>query len=138
MAMTGSAEVNDYSLENLRQEFGENGSYRLTSVNELQNPDSVGGQNLFSKHDDFINLLEVARDYPNIQEIEVNSFEKLDELLHIINGQEKTIPLFIKSAETDDFNIILSDYSHMKVEEGDKLVYMGKALKTLETANELA
>lgn len=138
LAMTGSAEVNDYSIDNLKNDFGENGSYRLTSVNELQNPESVGGQNLFSKHDDFINLLEVARDYPAIQEIEVSSFEELNELLSIINGQEKTIPLFIKRAETNDFNIILSDYSNMKVEEGDKLVYMGKTIKTAETTSEYA
>ncbi len=133
MAMTGSAEVNDYSIDNLKKDFGENGSYRLTSVNELQNPDTVGGQNLFSKHDDFINLLEVARDYPSINEIEVSSFEMLDELLREINNQDKTIPLFVKNGETDDFNIILSDYTGMKVGEGDKLVYMGKTIKIQES-----
>jgi NhaP-type Na+/H+ or K+/H+ antiporter len=133
MAMTGSAEVNDFSIDNLKKDYGENGSYRLTSVNELQNPETVGGQNLFSKHDDFINLLEVARDYPVINEIEVDTYEILDELLKKINSQDKTIPLFVKNGETDDFSIVLSDYSGMKVGQGDKLVYMGKTLKAQET-----
>lgn len=132
MAMTGSAEVNDYSIQNLSKEFGENGAYRLTSVNELQNPEMVGTQNLFSKHDDFINLLEVARDYPIISEVPITTFEEMDSYLQIMNGQEKTIPLFIKRAETGDFDIVLSDYSSMLVNEGDQLVYMGKVVPTSE------
>jgi len=128
MAMTGSAEVNDYSIKNLSKEFGENGSYRLTSVNELQNPELAGTKNLFSKRDDFINLLEVARDYPQITEVPIASIEELQEYMQIINDQDRTIPLFIKRADTGDFDIILSDYSDMIVNEGDQLVYMGKSL----------
>ena len=138
MAMTGSAEVNAYSLDNLQKEFGENGSYRLTSVNELKNPAEAASNNLFSKHDDFINLLEVARDYPNITEIPVSSSEELSRMLEHINAQEKAIPLFIKRDETSGFDIILSDHSGLKVGEGDKLVYLGKVLKDLQPEQEHA
>ncbi len=133
MAMTGSAEVNDYSLSNLKKEFGENGAYRLTSVNELQNPDSSNNSTLFSKQDDFINLLEVARDYPNIHEVAAESSENLQVLLDQINNQEKAIPLFLKKAENNDFQIILSEQTDYVVEEGDQLVYMGKLVQA-ETA----
>jgi len=128
MAMTGSAEVNDYSLSNLEKDFGENGAYRLTSVNELQNPADKSNSTLFSNKDDFINLLEVARDYPNITEVEVTDSENLKSLIDQINTQDKAIPLFIKRAETQDFDIILSGDSDHAVSEGDKLVYMGKLI----------
>ena len=129
MAMTGSADVNNYSLENLGKEFGENGSYRLTSVNELQHPDEIKDNTLFSSHDDFINLLEVARDYPSINEIVLESGAHLDKLLDEINNSDKVIPLFIKDVETEDYEVILSDYSNLVIKEGDKLVYMGKELQ---------
>lgn len=128
MAMTGSAEVNDYSLSNLKKDFGENGAYRLTSVNELQNPADKTNTTLFSNHDDFINLLEVARDYPQITEIELTDAANLNSLIDQINKQEKAIPLFIKRAETQDFDIVLSGNAEHSVAEGDKLVYMGKVL----------
>ncbi len=129
MAMTGSADVNNYSLKNLSKEFGENGSYRLTSVNELQHPDKIKDNTLFSSHDDFINLLEVARDYPSINEIVLESGEHLNKLLDEINNSDKAIPLFIKDVETQDFDVILSDYSNLVIKEGDKLVYMGKEIQ---------
>ncbi len=134
MAMTGSAEVNEYTLSNLTKDFGENGAYRLTSVNELQNPESVSPHNLFSKNDDFINLLEVARDYPSISEIDINSAEELNQLLSQINEQEKAIPLFIKRAESGEFDIVLSGNNgqNLTYMEGDKLIYLGKFNHSVE------
>ena len=135
MAMTGSAEVNDYSLTNLSRNFGENGSYRLTSVNELQNPETATTESLFSKHDDFINLLEVARDYPAIHEIPISSNEHLEELLEKINTEEKAIPLFVKKTENNDFVVIKSMNNNITISEGDALSYMGKAI--IEPTNEV-
>ena len=130
LAMTGSADVNNYSLQNLQKDFGENGSYRLTSVNELQNPDMITDNTLFSRNDDFINLLEVVRDYPKMNEVVLESADHLNGLLDEINKQEKAIPLFIKDVETGDYDVILSDYSNLTISEGDTLVYMGKVLAT--------
>ncbi len=135
MAMTGSAEVNQYTLDNLTKDFGENGAFRLTSVNELQNPDTAADDNLFSKNDDFINLLEVARDYPSISELEINSAEELSNILTQINEQEKAIPLFIKREESGEFDIVLSGIGiqELKFAEGDKLIFLGKFNKPVET-----
>lgn len=128
MAMTGSAEVNQYALDNLKKDYGENGAYRLTSVNELQNPESHNADNLFSQNDDFINLLEVARDYPHITELEVADSENLMRIIKRMNEQEKAIPLFMKRAESGEFDIILAgmETKEISVEEGDKLVFLGK------------
>lgn len=134
LAMTGSAEVNKYSLENLGKTFGENGAYRLTSVNELQNPEQNESTTLFSKHDDFINLLEVARDYPTIIELELKDADSYQKLLSQINSQEKAIPLFIKRVESNEFEVILSQAHETVINEGDSLVYMGKLINTGEAA----
>jgi len=128
MAMTGSAEVNDFSLKNFSNQFGENGSYRLTSINELQNPEMENNKSLFSKKDDFINLLEVARDYPQIRELPLTSEDQIAEVLKLVNNTEKSIPLFIKDGESDNFRIILSDETKSFAKEGDTFVYMGKEL----------
>jgi len=130
MAMTGSADVNNYALRELAKDFGENGAYRLTSINELQDAENIKSDNLlFSDRDDFINILEVARDYPKINELAVSDDEHCSELLSLINKQEKAIPLFIKKDESDDFAIILSHTEEFNIKDGDKLVYLGKELK---------
>jgi len=128
LAMTGSAEVNDHALSAFSKQFGEHGSHRLTSVNELQNPELAGADNLFSKKDDFINLLEVARDYPKMNEVVISSEEAVVDLLAKINENEKSIPLFIKDHESENFQIVLSDTAKNTAKEGDTLIYLGKEL----------
>lgn len=139
LAMTGSTEVNKYALRTFSKEFGENGAYRLISVNELQNPDTIEEDCLFSDNDDFINLLEVARDYPNIYELEIKSEEDLSTYLKDMHVEEKIVPLFIKELATGDFRIITSDFSKVQAVAGDILVYMGKeyipANNTAETSS---
>jgi len=132
LALTGSAEVNDYALESYSKKFGENGSFRLTSVNELQNPEQNLDDRLFSKKDDFINLLEVARDYPQINELPLNSPEELVSLLEKLNAQAKSIPIFVKDGESNAFQIVLSDFSKVTCKEGDTLIYLGKELLASE------
>lgn len=134
LALTGSMDVNDYAIDNLGKDFGENGAYRLTSVYEIQNSENSNTSTLFSKHDDFINLLEVARDYPTIQETPIADEAGLKELLATINQQEKAIPLFIRREETNEFKVILSDGSDHEVKEGDQLVYLGKEVTPAVTA----
>lgn len=128
LAMTGSTEVNSYALKTFGKQFGENGAYRLISVNELQHPETIDGDRLFTNNDDFINLLEVARDYPQIHELELKDQEELHDYLQKMHDEEKIIPLFIREKETDDYRIVVSDYTKMSAVEGDKLVYLGKEL----------
>lgn len=113
-------------MENLTKDFGEQGAYRLTSVNEMQNGGTVAGTNLFSDKDDFINLLEVARDYPNINEVPLQNRDELLAILNKINSTEKAIPLFVKRVETSEFDVILAGAQQMDVHEGDQLIYLGK------------
>jgi len=136
LALTGSAEVNNHAIDNLKKDFGENGAYRLTSINELQNPEDNNSTALFSKRDDFINLLEVARDYPHIKEVPVKDQDDLNKILETINENEKAIPLFIKKEESNEFKVILSNDQQINISEGDQLVYMGKDVVTTTVAEE--
>lgn len=138
LAMTGSTEVNKYALNTFSKEFGENGAYRLISVNELQNPDTIEEECLFSDNDDFINLLEVARDYPNIYEYEIKSVEDLAIILKDMLTEEKIVPLFIKELATGDFRVVTSDLSKVQAVAGDLLVYMGKEYSSANNTAEIA
>ena len=133
LAMTGNTEVNKYAIDTFKSQFGEHGAYRLISVNELQHPEEQRGDLLFSDKDDFINLLEVARDFPNINEVEITSSQTVDELLTKIHDEAKMIPLFIKDAKEQEYKVIVSDLTKTAASEGDKLVYMGKKLNSSST-----
>ena len=51
---------------------------------------------LFSFTDDYINLSEVARDYPSINELELRDQDHFLENLKAINEERQSIPIFIK------------------------------------------
>jgi Trk K+ transport system NAD-binding subunit len=128
MAMTGSAEVNQYALNNLAKSYGEEGAYRLITTKELKNPEQVGNNTLFTTHDDFINLSEVARDFPYIHEYAILNIEEFEVVISNIADDSESIPLLIKQA-TGKIKFILANEKITTVEAniGDTLVYMGKA-----------
>lgn len=127
MAMTGSNEVNKFATSKFSDEFGENGTFRLITPEELHEPDKTANLGLFSHTDDYINLSNVARDYPNINEVELKSQEHYLQLINIINQEPKSIPLFVKYK--DGFiDIIPSHAENIKVREGTTLAYMGKEI----------
>ena len=41
MALTGSSDINEYAIDKFSQQFGENGSFRLISVEEMNNPEHM-------------------------------------------------------------------------------------------------
>ncbi len=134
MAMTGSAEVNEYALREYGKTLGENGAYSLVSVNELQHPESIQVPRLFSKNDDFINLLEIARDFPQIHEVQINSEEDYKTKLELIDSAKFSVPLFIKESQSNELKIILTDAEAISASEGDLLVYLGKDLFSEQSA----
>lgn len=126
MALTGSKEVNKHAIERFRNQLGENGAFRLITPDEMLEPDYQPLEILFSKKDDYINLMEVARDYPKINEIPLVSHDQFLEELKELNEVKDTIPVFIKDLEGD--LIIIANFKNedIKIEEGYKLVYLGK------------
>ncbi len=124
IAMTGSDAVNEYALKNLSKEFGEHGAFRLATADEVKNK-NFENQNLFlSPKDDYINLSEAIRDYPEIHEIQINSLEEYQTTLEKIHNQIESVPLF---AITKDQNIyLLSEFEAKELSyEKTKVVYVG-------------
>jgi NhaP-type Na+/H+ or K+/H+ antiporter len=125
MALTGNTSVNKKAIENFAKNFGEHGTFRVISSEEMENPEENPKEGLFSHTDDYIKLVNLTRRYPKIHEIELNSKEHYDGLVEISKGNSDIIPLFIKDNE-GNLEIIPSDSTSVEVAEDDKLVYLGK------------
>jgi len=126
MALTGSPEINQYAIEKFRDQFGENGSFRLVSADEMNDPQKNPKEGLFSQNDDFIKMMEVTRRYPALHEIEIKNAEHYKKLIAITNEDDEIIPVFLKSP--DDKVSIISSISESlnSIAEGYTLVYLGK------------
>ncbi len=133
MALTGSKEINSYAISRFRDQFGESGYYRLITSDEMVSEASNPDEGLFSQTDDFNTLTEVARKYPKIHEAKIKSREHFEELIDLTNKDEDIVPLLVK----DNKGILEIISSHNKmiesIEEGYKLVYMGKPLSVPES-----
>lgn len=129
LSLTGNSEINKYAINRFRKQFGENGAYRLISKREMDNIAQLPKEGLFSATDDFINMTEVARDYPTINEIEINTSKEYHSLAQIIADDREMIPLFVK--EKDGSISIISSFVQeleLKSFDGCHLVYMGKPI----------
>lgn len=126
MSLTGSADINKYAIDKFSDQFGENGSFRLITIEEMQDPTNNPKEGLFSHTDDFILLNEVARKYPEIHEIEINDRAHYESLIEITNKESDMIPLLVK--DKSGVLEIISSYNKAieNIEKGYKLVYLGK------------
>lgn len=127
LAVTGNPVLNEYAIEKFVHIFGENGAFRIVSTDEmtegLQKPKSY----LFTHKDDYINLSEVVRDYPFVNEVPINSQQHYNQLLNEINDELHAIPLFLKD-NTGFIHIISSLNNSFKIENGNVLMYIGKTI----------
>jgi len=126
LALTGSAEINKQAINRFGQYFGETGTFRLLSTEEKESGTDIDPNELFSTTHDFVMLEEVARTFPSIQEIPVNSKSQFLKLIHIIEKDNDTVALFLK--EPSGYLEIISSPSEMEVANGCQLVYLGKPL----------
>jgi NhaP-type Na+/H+ or K+/H+ antiporter len=127
LALSGSNEVNKFAINKFGDNFGESGTFRLISPDELKDPKSITSEVLFSKTDDFINLSEVARDYPTINELHLKSADHYNNVLEKVNQAKYSIPLFIKD-NLGVIHIITSFKDASKVQKGYKFIYLGKEI----------
>lgn len=128
LAFTASSDVNNEVLKKYQERFGKLGSYRLITADELKEGMTDMKDGIFSYNDDFINLVEIARDYPNIYEVNVDSKEDFQEKLKIINSNKETIPLFVINSK-NIFKVIPADISSLDLPDKAKLVYMGQKIE---------
>jgi len=127
MALTGSNSINEYAISKFQPYFGEEGAFRLISEEEMRDSTNNPINGLFSQTDDYINISEVVRDYPYINDVNIKSKEHYLNLLKATKKEIKTVPLFIQDS-SGEIHIIPSNSEEMMVESGYKLMYLGKEL----------
>jgi len=124
IAMTGSDAVNQYALNNLSKEFGEHGAFRVATADEVRNQDFEQKGIFFTPKDDYINISEAVRDFPDIYEVPIKSKEEYDTLLKKIHGQLESVPLFVIAKDKNIY--LLSEFEARNLPaEKSKLVYVG-------------
>ncbi|TXE19147.1 sodium:proton antiporter [Psychroserpens burtonensis] len=126
MALTASNDINKYAINKFSKQFGENGAFRLVSVDEMRDSNNNPKVGLFSHTDDFATLSNVVRKFPSIQEIELKDKAHYESLIELCDNDKEIIPLFIKN-EASEIKII-SSYNKDIEEIGENwhLVYLGK------------
>lgn len=128
ITMTSNPDVNNYVVRKYRKIFGENGCFRLITPDELKiNKENLPQQGIFSYQDDFLNISEVVRDYPQTFELALKSPDHLKELMDKMSVAVKSIPLFIKD-QNNMIHMLPCDLDTLKIEPGFQLVYLGKPL----------
>lgn len=128
MALTGNTSVNKKAIENFAKTFGEHGTYRVISSEEMEDPEQNPDEGLFSHTDDYIKLVNLSRRYPKINDIKLNSKDHYSGLIEISKVEADIIPLFIKNGD-GKLEIINSNSIDAEIDENSRLVYLGKEFK---------
>lgn len=126
MAMTGSADINKYAIRKFQKQFGENGSFRLITREEKNDPNNNPKEALFSNIDDYNRLTEVTLKYPTINEIDIKDSDHYLTLVDLSNKHDETIPLFLKDEDGELHIIQANNQIVEKVGVNWQLVYLGR------------
>jgi NhaP-type Na+/H+ or K+/H+ antiporter len=124
MALTANTEINKYAINKFRKHFGENGSFGLLSEDE---ENSSLNNTVLSHLDDFDSFNKVTKQYPSVNELKLENALHLQETLKNINTSKDCIALFLKDKQ-NQFSFISNHNNINKIQEGTKLVYLGKPL----------
>jgi hypothetical protein len=127
LAFTGSARVNDHAINKFKEQFGEEGYYRLISEDEMNGVKEIPKEGIFSTTDDFLNLSELVRDFPVINEVKLRSQQQFKSYLKSLENDPHAAPLFLK--DNNDFIHVISAFNEIQVQEGNILMYLGKPLE---------
>lgn len=133
LAMTGNDEINKHAIARFGDHFGENGTFRLMTSEEMRHRKEIQAKELFSFTHDYNRFTEVAQDFPSIQEIPVENHNQFLRVLNIVGDHKDAIPLFIKH-EDGQLDLITSP-TELEIEPGCNLVYLGKSMDFEDIAN---
>ncbi|QMU64104.1 MAG: cell shape-determining protein [Flavobacteriaceae bacterium] len=124
IAITGSDAVNEYAIKHLSKAFGEHGSFRLVTAEEVKNKDFAKKHIFFSPRDDYINLSEAVRDFPDIYEIPIHSEEEYRSHLEKLHAKLESVPLFVITQDKNIYLLAEFELKELSVEKAT-LVYIG-------------
>ncbi len=128
MALTGNSDINKHAITKFKDQFGENGSFRLVSTEEMADPKNNPYEGLFSHTDGFNKLQDLSEKYPVINEIKVNNKEHYLALIEITKKDKEMVPLFIKDPEKGIRIISAFSEKLEDIKENSELAYLGKPI----------
>ena len=129
LALTGNSQINAYAIEKFKGQFGETGNFRLIAPSEMNDPENNPKEGLFSHTHDFVKLTEIARKYPTIHEVKIDSQKHYSTLIELMKKDEDIVPLFIKD-KTGYLEIVPATTKEVVIDENSYLVYLGKRIKS--------
>ena len=128
LALTASADVNKYAINRFKNQFGENGSFRLITQEEKVSNEEKPNEVLFSQFGDFDNLNEIIRKHPEINETALNDKQHYNVLFDTMVKDEEIIPLFLKDASGEIHVISNNKEITDRINKGWYLAYLGKPI----------
>jgi NhaP-type Na+/H+ or K+/H+ antiporter len=130
LAFTSNTEINVLACRKFRDEFGEENNLRLISRREIESNIGKSKNLLFNGTIDFINLIQLVRESPEIIETPISSMAEYEDFVN--DRKTKIIPMFIKSS-SNKFKAI-SGFPQ-EFTKGDQLVYMEDEYFAIKTEN---
>ena len=125
ISLTGSSSINSLAISRLKNQFGENGAFRIRTNGEIETEEELAS--LFPANDDFITLSNIVKKFPYIGEIELIDNKGYNKLIHQIESNDNIAPLFIKDNE-GDLKVISNNTNVTEIKDGMKLVYLGEKI----------
>ena len=127
LALTGSDSINKLAIEKFSKQFGENGTFRLLTKEEINKNglDDKPKEGLFSQEVNYETLTKVNDKYPEIKEVVIKDKNHFLELMELIDEEEYSIPLFIKDIQGEISVISSVNKIADQVVSNYKLVYLG-------------
>jgi len=133
MALTGNPEINKYAINKFKKQFGENGSFRIVSHDEVVSKEAEPEEGLFSHIHDFNKLSDIAREFPTINEMDIKDSESLKRISSLLDKEENSVPLFIKNNRGELIIYRPSNSKSHEAGENYKIVYLGKPIDVERT-----
>lgn len=132
IAMTANSEINQFAIEKFKDQFGENGSFRLGDADEINDPENSSRAGLFSHTHDFTRIMDAVRQNPAVHELDLRSPQHFRKRFKQATEDADIVPIFIKSPDGQLHIIPAFSAQTGQIKEGYKLVYMGKILDSDE------
>ena len=133
MALTGNDAINQKAIDRFKDEFGENGTYRMVTKREMNTKKPNSTEGLFTNTHDFARLSEVANRYPGISEVPLLNKEHLNSIFEITKKDEFIVPLFIRVPSGEIKIIATYETTLADFEEGSVLAYLGRPIDLEES-----
>jgi NhaP-type Na+/H+ or K+/H+ antiporter/Trk K+ transport system NAD-binding subunit len=125
LAMTGNDAINRQAMAKFGKDFGENGTFRLITTEELKS-NKTKENDLFCSTHDYVELTRVAEEYPSIQEIEIFNQKVFTNIIDLINENKDAIPLFVKSKE--GVISLIDNLKEIVINENTTIAYLGRPM----------